>query len=217
MAKNKTFTDKDFITLYMDYVLEHNQQPKTVYAFAKANDFEEQQFYAFFASFQALESAIFKAFFDNTLKLLSESENYESFDSRSKLLSFYFTFFENLTANRSFVLFALNQHENKLKNLKCLTTLRQVFISYISSLNIETIETKQQALDKFQEKGLQESAWVQLLITLKFWMEDSSPAFEKTDVFIEKSINTSFDVLDVAPLKSLIDLGKFLLKEKVKM
>ncbi|MDW5289132.1 TetR family transcriptional regulator C-terminal domain-containing protein [Formosa sp. PL04] len=215
MAKKKIFTDEHIITSYMDYVLEHNQQPKTVYAFAKANNFEEQQFYEFFASFQALESDIFKAFFDNTLKLLQESENYESFDSRNKLLSFYFTFFENLTANRSFVLFALNQHENKLKNLKCLTKLRQEFLVYISTLNIEVLETKQQALDKFQEKGLQESAWVQLLVTLKFWMEDSSAAFEKTDIFIEKSINTSFDFLNVAPLKSLLDLGKFLLKEKV--
>ena len=41
-------------------------------------------------------------------------------------------------------------------------------------------------------------------------------SFEKTDVFIEKSVNTSFDVLDVAPIKSLIDFGKFIFKEKVK-
>ena len=217
MAKKKTLTEEQLIDLYMDYVLEHDQQPKTVYAFAKTNNFEEQKFYEFFASFQGLEAHIFKAFFDNTLKVLEVSENYGAFDARTKLLSFYFTFFENLTANRSFVLFALNQHENKLKNLKCLTKLRHEFIHYISGLDIETLETKQEKIDKLQEKGLQESAWVQLLITLKFWMEDESSGFEKTDIFIEKSINTSFDFLDTAPLKSLFDLGKFLFKEKVQM
>ncbi|MBU2951777.1 TetR/AcrR family transcriptional regulator [Tamlana agarivorans] len=217
MAKKKTLTGEQLVNLYMDYVLEHNKVPKTVYAFAKHNNFEEQIFYTFYGSFEALESHIFKMFFENTLKLLHESENYQSFDARGKLLSFYFTFFENLTANRSFVLFALNKHENKLKNLKCLSKLRQEFKDYIGSLEIETIETKQEKIDKFQQQGLMESAWVQLLVTLKFWMEDSSPSFEKTDVFIEKSVNTSFDFLDVAPLKSLMDLGKFLFKEKVQM
>ncbi|MHA7941730.1 TetR family transcriptional regulator C-terminal domain-containing protein [Formosa sp. 3Alg 14/1] len=217
MAKKKIITEEQLIDFYMDYALEHNQQPKTVYAFAKVNNFEEQKFYEFFASFQALEAAIFKAFLDNTLKVLVSSENYDTFDARTKLLSFYFTFFENLTANRSYVMFALNQHQNKLKNLKCLTKLRQEFINYISTLDIEVVETQQEKIDKFQERGLQESAWLQLLVTLKFWMEDDSPGFEKTDIFIEKSINTGFDFLDVAPLKSLFDLGKFLFKEKVKM
>ena len=46
-------------------------------------------------------------------------------------------------------------------------------------------------------------------------MDDTSASFEKTDVFIEKSVNTSFDVLQVTPLKSVIDLGKFLFKEKM--
>ncbi|QDO92599.1 TetR/AcrR family transcriptional regulator [Formosa sediminum] len=217
MAKKKILTKEHIIDFYMDYVLEHNQQPKTVYAFAKVNNFEESKFYEFFASFQAVESEIFKAFFDNTIGLLLQSDTYDTFDPKSKLLSFYFTFFENLTANRSYVMFALTQHQNKLKNLKCLIKLRQAFINYIQNLNIEVIETKQQHIDKFQEKGLQESAWVQLLVTIKFWMEDDSKGFEKTDIFIEKSINTSFEFLDVAPLKSLLDLGKFLFKEKMQM
>jgi hypothetical protein len=46
-------------------------------------------------------------------------------------------------------------------------------------------------------------------------MKDSSTSFEKTDVFIEKSIHASFDLIDTKPIKSIIDLGKFLLKEKM--
>ena len=52
---------------------------------------------------------------------------------------------------------------------------------------------------------------------MKFWIDDTSSSFEKTDIFIEKSVNTSFDVLNIAPLKSLIDFGKFIFKEKIKM
>ena len=48
---------KRYYSWYMDYVLEHNHQPKTVYAFAKANNFDEQLFYEFFGSFDAVEKS----------------------------------------------------------------------------------------------------------------------------------------------------------------
>ena len=41
MAKKKIITGNDIISFYMDYVLEHNENPKSVYAFVKANNFEE--------------------------------------------------------------------------------------------------------------------------------------------------------------------------------
>ncbi len=107
MAKKKTISSSDIITFYMEYVLEHNAQPKSVYSFAKANNFEEIKFYEHFASFVALEQSIFKEFFDNAFSVLEKSEDYYSFDSRNKLLSFYFTFFEVLTVNRSYVVYAL--------------------------------------------------------------------------------------------------------------
>ncbi|MBB3122670.1 hypothetical protein FHS04_000158 [Mesoflavibacter sabulilitoris] len=217
MAKKKNITASNIISFYMDYVLEHNQQPKSVYAFSKENNFEEAKFYEHFGNFEAIEKGIFKAFYDNTITALHASEDYQNFEPRNKLLSFYFTFFENLTANRSYVVYALNQHKNKLKNYVVLKDLKSHFTHYISELGIELIETKQEQIDKLQQKSLKESAWMQLLLTIKFWMDDTSPSFEKTDIFIEKSVNTSFDVLDVAPIKSLIDFGKFIYKEKFQM
>ncbi|MEJ2113807.1 MAG: TetR family transcriptional regulator C-terminal domain-containing protein [Flavobacteriaceae bacterium] len=217
MAKNKNISDKNIIAFYMNYILEHNKQPETVFSFAKINNFEEQIFYKYFSSFNAVEEHVFRAFFDNTIDVLEKSEDYETFEARNKLLSFYYTFFENLTANRSYVLYALNHYKNKLNNLKQLSKLKHSFVEYIENLGIELIETKQDQLNKIQRNGLKESAWIQFILTLKFWMDDTSASFEKTDVFIEKSVNTSFDVLNVAPLKSLIDFGKFIFKEKAHM
>jgi len=217
MAKKKTISEKDIISYYMKYVLEHNEQPKSVYKFSKENDFEEANFYEFFASFEAIQKHIFKAFFDNTITALNKSEDYQSFDARNKLLSFYFTFFEILTANRSYVVYALEQFKSSFKNLSHLSELKKSFTHYIDDLDIETLDIKQEQIDKIQRRALQESAWLQLVLTVKFWLEDTSASFEKTDIFIEKSVNTSFDVLNIAPLKSVIDLGKFLFKEKMHM
>lgn len=215
MAKKKSITESKIIELYMDYVLTHNEQPKSVYAFAKDNNFEEQKFYEFFGSFDALEQSIFKVFFDSAHAVLEKSEDYINFDARNKLLSFYYTFFEVLTANRSYVVHALEHNKNQLKSLKTLAKLKQRFSNYIEHLNIKTLDLKQEQLERLQNRGLKETAWLQLLVTMKFWLDDTSPSFEKTDLFIEKSVRASFDLIDTTPLKSLIDLGKFLYKEKM--
>lgn len=215
MPKKKEINAVEIITNYMSYVLEHNSKPNSVYSFAKENKFEEAIFYQFFGSFEAIEKAIFNTFFENTITILNKSEDYQSFDARNKLLSFYYTFFENLTANRSYVVATLDSKKLDLKKLDVLSSLKTSFTDYIDSLEIETIDFKQKNIAQIQQKSIKETAWIQLLITLKFWMNDTSASFEKTDIFIEKSVNTSFDVIDSTPLKSIIDLGKFLYKEKM--
>ena len=124
MAKNKSITQKTLVELYMDYVLEHNHTPKSIYSFSKHNGFEEAEFYKFFGNFESLEKSIFTQFFTNTIKTLESSKDYSTYDSRNQLLSFYFTFFENLTANRSYVVYALGEGKNQLENLKKLKVLK---------------------------------------------------------------------------------------------
>ncbi|TXE15061.1 TetR/AcrR family transcriptional regulator [Seonamhaeicola algicola] len=215
MAKKKNITKTDLISMYMDFVLEHNEDPKSVYKFSKDNNFDEALFYQSFTSFEAIKNEIFTVFFENTIDLLHKSEEFESFDARNQLLSFYYTFFEMLTANRSYVVYALKQQKNKLDAVKSLKGLKHGFTKFIDGLNIEKLDIKQERLEKIQNKALCETAWLQLVVTIKFWLDDSSAGFEKTDLFIEKSVNASFDVINIAPVKSVIDLGKFLFKEKM--
>jgi hypothetical protein len=153
-------------------------------------------------------------FFEKTMELLQKDDNYETYDMKSKLLSFYFTFFEFLTANRSYVIMNLQQNKNQLKNVMQLSSLRKSFKNFIVEITTDEILIEQENLQEIQEKAIQESAWVQFLFTLKFWMEDSSPSFEKTDIYIEKSVKLSFDLMNIAPINSLIDFGKFIFKEK---
>ena len=214
-------TDKNientFIDSYMKYILDHGKRPNSVYNFTSELNLDESKFYKHFSSFDSLEKEIFSLFSKHTINTLSKSKEYETFDSRNKLLSYYYTFFENLKANRSFVTHLLNDWKSQLKNLKTLSKLRTSFIDYVETLNIKTIDFKEEKIEKAQKKIIGESAWIQLLITLKFWLEDESHGFEKTDIFIEKMLNTSFDIAANSSLKSIVDLGKFLYKEKMQM
>jgi hypothetical protein len=113
--------------------------------------------------------------------------------------------------------YALKAGKNQMKSLKALRELKKVFSAYIEDLGIETLDLREERLEKIQDRGIKESAWFQLLVTMKFWLDDESPSFEKTDIFIEKSVKASFDLIDTTPLKSIIDFGKFIFKEKIHM
>lgn len=216
MATKKSTISKDkIVSLYMNYVLEHNEKPKTVFHFSKQNAISETEFYNFFGTLESVEKEIFKMFYENTIQLIEKDKEYDSYDMRSKVLSFNFTFFELLTANRSYVFFALKEEKNQLKSLMQLSSLRSHYKEFVSGIISEDLLIKQEQIQNIQEKAIQESFWVQLLLTMKFWLDDTSPALEKTDIYIEKSINTAFELMNVAPLDSLIDFGKFLFKEKV--
>jgi len=214
-TNKKVITKDDIVSKYMEEVLEKGQKPKSVYHFAKENDFTEAEFYAFFGTLEGLEKEIFRLFYENTVNLLHQTEEYAGYDMRNKMLSFYFTFFELLTANRSYVLQSLKADRNPLKNLVQLTALRNSFKEYVAEILTDEYRLEQERFQKFQEKAIQESSWLQLMLTIKFWMDDESAAFEKTDIFIEKSVNASFELMNVAPMNHLIDFGKFLFKEKV--
>ena len=216
MATKKTAITKDkIVSMYMDYVLEHSEKPKSVYHFTKINDFSETEFYAFFGTLESIEKEIFKMFVEKTIELLSKNADYETYDMRSKMLSFYFTFFEILTANRSYVTLVLKDQGNQLKKLMQLTGLRSSFKNYLTEIISDDFRTQQEKLQNFQEKAFQETSWIQLLLTLKFWLDDDSPAFEKTDIYIEKSVKATFELMNITPLDSLIDFGKFIFKEKI--
>ncbi len=216
MATKKSEISKDkIVSMYMDYVLEHNEKPKSVYQFSKQNNITEKEFYNFFGTIESIEKEIFNLFFEKTISLLQKDKDFEFYDMRSKLLSFNFTFFELLTANRSYVLLTLKDSGNQLKNLMQLSSLRKSFKEFITEIITEEIRIKQEQFQNFQEKAIQEASWFQLLLTMKFWMDDTSPALEKTDIYIEKSINTTFELFNLAPLDSLIDFGKFIFKEKI--
>jgi hypothetical protein len=135
----------------------------------------------------------------------------------NKILSFYFTFFANLTANRSYIKFSLSNDNSKLNNIKQLRLLRKKFLSFIDGLDLGITELKNKNLDDVKDRVVNESYWIQMLVTLKFWLDDESKDFEKTDLFIEKSIAASFELTSTTPLKSVIDFGKFIFKEKINM
>ena len=205
-----SFSKEQLISAYMQQILESEQAPASIFKFCKEIGIAENQFYDYYGSFEALQKGIWDEFIHQALSVIGKSKEYTSFNKREKLLTFYYTFFEILTLNRSYILLTLKGP----LDIAQLSKLRLSFQEYISGL-AELKTNDEEQIKHYSSKAVEELAWAQFLVILRFWIKDDSAQFEKTDIMIEKTINTTFDVVDTTPIKSVVDYAKFLFKESV--
>ncbi|WP_445452664.1 TetR family transcriptional regulator C-terminal domain-containing protein [Flavobacterium sp. 25HG05S-40] len=213
-TKKEIIDDSKIITIYMNDVLLNNMEPKNIYVFCTNNNIDESDFYSFFGSFEALKQEIWVKFFENVVTTIEKDASYATYSDKDKLLSLYFALFELLTLNRSYVLFGLKENKQGLKNLRDLKHFRNRFKDFITDIIEDGSTPSSDKFLKVTKPVFSEGAWIQFLFLLKFWIDDTSKGFEKTDILIEKSVNTVVGLLDTKQLENLFDLGKFLWKEK---
>lgn len=213
MAKKKISRD-DIKEAYIRHYLEDGGEPASVYKLAAALGISESVFYDHFGSFQGLERAIWSDYMDEALEILEKDAGYESFNVREKLLSFYFTHIQQMRNHRSFILGQF-KHVKPGPDLPAfLRDYQSRFTSYAQALIKEGIESGEIADRKYLSDQYYRGFWVQLLFVLKFWVDDDSPGFAKTDAAIEKAVNLSFDLIGRGPFESMIDFAKFVVQNR---
>ena len=207
-------TEVQLLTFYMEDVMEE-ESTDNIYKFCKKHSVQETDFYAHFSSMEQLKQQIWITFFHNAKETLKADASFAQYNDTNKLVALYFTFFEVLTLNRSYITCVLPNNAEALKNLNQLKGLRTAFKAFLGeSLNPKSPSFIPEQLSSFAQPLVNESYWVQFLFILHFWLNDTSKGFEKTDVLIEKLIHTSQELSNSKPIESLIDLGKFLWKTK---
>ncbi len=212
-------TTQEIIENYIDYVLTHGEQPKSVYTYSKSLGISEAEFYQMFASFDAVERAIWSASIVETIDTIRQQEVWTSYTAREKMLSFFYSYVEVLKRQRSFVSYSLND-SGKLSTPAVLTDVKTVFGNFAEDLINEGLSSGELAERKFISKRYKDALWLQFAFILNFWIKDDSKDFEKTDEAIEKGINVTFDLFQQSPLDNLIEYGKFIsrnfdIKEKM--
>lgn len=206
------------ISAYINHYREEGKAPKSLYAFAKSLNLEEKDLYAYFTSFQGLENIIWANKIQSTIQNCQADPIFASYSVREKYLSFVFSFFQEILPERSFYV------ENWKKIAKpsfgipqSLKASNEIYLQFVQSLMNEAMETNEVKARKYLDKKYADGLWFQFILIIQFWVNDSSPNFEKTDELIEKSTQASFELLGVTAFDSLIDLGKFLLQNKTGM
>jgi hypothetical protein len=203
---------------YVNYILENGHEPESIFKFSKKIKIKEDEFYENFNSFVQIKEEFWKDLVEETLAEIRKDGVYEGYSVREKLLSFLFTFIENLKRNRSFVLKIYEKTEKPLairSNAEFINA-KEVFVEYMNELVVfgqETREIEPRTLP-FLTAKYPDLIWVLVLAIIEFWIKDESRVFEKTDTLIEKSVNTAMDWMGRTPFDSLFDLGKFLFQNR---
>lgn len=206
------------ISAYINHIREEGQSPKSLYAFAKSLELEEKDLYAYFSTFDGLENIIWSNKIQTTIQNCQLDPIYASYSVREKYLSFVFSFFQEILTERSFYV----QNWKKIAKPtfgipNALKSANAIYLTYVQALMDEAIENNEVKARKYLDKKYADGLWFQFIMIIQFWVKDSSPNFEKTDEFIEKSTQASFELLGVTAFDSLIDLGKFLIQNKTGM
>ncbi len=205
---------------YIDYVLTHNEKPKSVYSFVKKLKLTEADFYAYYASFESIEKMIWFELTVETIDEIQKQELWAKYSSREKMLSFFYSYVELLKSQRSFVVYSLKSQGKRLSTPEVLSGAKPIFENFAEEVINEGLESGELAERKFFSKRYKDALWVQYAFILNFWMTDDSAGFEKTDEAIEKGIQVTFDLFQRSPIDNLFEYGKFLaqngkLKEKM--
>lgn len=203
-------TSEEIKNGYIDYVLTHDEQPKSVYSFVKDLNITEAEFYTYYGSFDSIEKLIWVELTSETLAAIQEQEVWGQYSSRDKMLSFFYSYVELLKRQRSFIVYSLKKHTSGFATPAVLSGVKPVFESFAEGLIADGLETGELAERKFLTRRYKDALWIQYAFIVNFWVNDDSAGFEKTDEAIEKGINVTFDLFQRSPLDNLFEYGKFL-------
>lgn len=197
---------------YMDYVLTHGEQPKSVYIFTRKQKLTEEAFYKHFGSFEGVEQSIWTDLMHTTILEVQGQEIWIKYAAREKALSLFYSFFELLKNTRSFAVYSTEKMPRHMGTPKLLQGLKTAFENFTTVILQEGLDSSELADRKFFSDRYKDALWLQFSFILDFWIRDTSAGFEKTDEAIEKGLNVTFDLFQRSPIDNLLEYGKFLIK-----
>lgn len=209
----KTVSKEAFQQAFITYLLTHGKNPISIFEFANGVKSSEQEFYKHFNSFKSLERSIWHDWLKQTVDALENDLAFTNYSIREKVLALYFTWFEKMLNNRSYFIYRMEHLDKRELKPYFLATLKEYFTEFINGLLAEGKATHEVAERPFSRQ-YEKAFWLHFLFLNKFWAEDDSEGFEKTDAAIEKSVNLGLDLVGKGPLDSMIDFGKFLFQNR---
>ena len=222
MATKTSSTKKKSIDLkaqilnaYQEYLLMKGENPASVYAFCKEIGIEESDFYQHFSDFEAVASEFWISSFKDSVERLMNSNEWEEFTVREKLLTFYYSFFETIKGSRSYASLTLKGSLLGFKKeFADIKDLKEDFKKWIKSMIAEG-QAQGEIAGRSKLSDLYDDLfWYQYMFLLDFWRKDRSKGFERTDEAIEKAVNLSFDLIEKNALDSAFDFGKFIFQNR---
>lgn len=201
---------------YKESVLSTGKRPVSVFSFCLDSGIKEEEFYTHFGSFQGVERAIWKGIMSNTISRLTRDKAFGGFSAREKILALYFTLLEELTRERSYVVYQLDAASKLDIVPPFMRDFKESYEGFVGTIVSEGQEVGEIARRPYLDNRYPQLFWMHLVLLLQFWKNDDSPSFEKTDAYVEKSVRLAFDLIGKGALDSAVDFARFVIQSKLK-
>lgn len=212
LRMEKKTTQERIKEAYLDHVLTQNAKPVSVYAFMKKLRLSEKVFYTHFTSFDDLEATLWDELFRETRSAVTGSAEFASFNAREKTLSLFYGFTESMKPSRSFIQYSIRQSPAFPGEPRVLRKVRRSFQEFCEQVIAQGLESGELSRRKHLDHRYKDALWLQFVFIIRFWTNDTSADFEKTDEAIEKGVQLTFDLMGHSPLDNLVEYGKFLFR-----
>lgn len=220
---------------YTFYVLNKGKRPTSVRAFMDSISLTEKEFYQYYPNFEELEKEIFVGYFQEVADKLQKDSTFAAYNSAEKVLAMYYAWFENLRLHRSFISFLEKQKPFWVKFVDFVPLGGRIFKflikqtiaaapPYVLHLHNTFKTFAKPIIEESMGEEIAERFWIsskydeliwgQAVILYRYWLNDKSPNFEKTDIAIEKSTIFVFDLLRPNSWDTGFDLVKFMVQRK---
>ena len=172
----------------------------------------EKEFYGEFPSLSAVEKHFWKEWIDRIIDALSSGKEWGAFSAKEQYLAFLFAFAGEALEHRSLL-------EQRFANLTLLCSpdtldgLKSSFKDFASAIIARGMESGEIAHRGPLGNVYPEVLYIHWRSVLEYFLKDESTRFERTDAFIEKTVELAFDLLRTQAVDSAADLIRFLLPQ----
>ena len=176
---------------YLTLAKSQGKRPASMLALANALAVAERELYAHYASVGAIERDLLLDSFTQTTDRLAAEAVYADYSTREKLLAIAYTWLEVLKEERSLWLIIMEGGQ-RTQPLDGAEKAFEQFAKHILNEGISRQEIAERLWISDYNANL---LWWQYAQVIVFWLRDESDNFEKTDTFVEKSLNFLLDLL----------------------
>ncbi|SNR33710.1 MULTISPECIES: TetR/AcrR family transcriptional regulator [Hymenobacter] len=199
---------------YLDHVLRKGTPPASVFKLTKKLGLPEQEFYRYYATFEAIDRELWADFGREARATAAQEPVWQQYGAREKLLAFYYTLLEILKRNRSYALQSLRRSMHRMPGLtpRVLDDFRQEFEEFVGGILRDGRRTEEVASRPLVQDQYPRVFWQQMLFVLGFFAKDDTVDFARTDAAVEKAVTLSFDLVGRNTLDSALDFVRFLVQ-----
>ncbi len=215
--EKKIPTALELMSSYMDAVVTHYEESLTEETFLSLLG-PDNSFFQHFESLEAIEKAIWSHIITESINTVEQDEVSLRAEFNDKILSLFFTFFQNIGLNHEYFKRHLSIRKNIVDKNRLYSDMKKIFNNYVETIYqidcMNALSGKSASVEKILNQGILLTYWSELVLLIEFWQNDTSEEFQKTDVAIDKALHATKELRSMAPLRSVIDLGYFLWKER---